>query len=303
MANAQVAIAKNADPVEMAKTVLELAGIGELCRGKEVLIKANLSGGPSDKKGAIVNEETARGVLTYLKPFCKRLVLGDAAGFSIDRTKELLEEKTFAKRLADELGIETANLWDCEHATVKVPKPVARGEWTIPQSLLDFEVVGSLAVMKVSAVTTATLSIKNFYGILAVKKQYRMHPWAHEMLVDFAQIVKPSFGIIDGFWGWEANESSLGGRGINANMVLASKDVVALDSIGALVMGRDPREIKKLRILQEIGFGVSNPDEIEILGTPVDQARVMFEDVPEDVKPKPKQSTLDAGIEALLVGA
>ena len=204
MAKAQVAIAKNADPVEMAASVLELAGIGELCRGKEVLIKANLSGGPYEKKGAIVNEETTRGVLTYLKPFCKRLVLGDAAGFSVARTKELLEEKTFAKRLADELGIELANLWDCEHVTVKVPKPIARSEWTIPQSILDFEMVGSLSVMKVSAITTATLCLKNFYGLLAVKKMYRMHPWAHEMLVDFAQIVKPAFGIIDGFWGWEA---------------------------------------------------------------------------------------------------
>lgn len=303
MAKAQVAIAKNADPVEMAASVLELAGIGELCRGKEVLIKANLSGGPYEKKGAIVNEETTRGVLTYLKPFCKRLVLGDAAGFSVARTKELLEEKTFAKRLADELGIELANLWDCEHATVKVPKPIARSEWTIPQSILDFEMVGSLSVMKVSAITTATLCLKNFYGLLAVKKMYRMHPWAHEMLVDFAQIVKPAFGIIDGFWGWEAHEASLGGRGINANMVLAGKDIIAVDAIGAMVMGRDPKGIKKLRIAQEIGLGISNPEEIEILGTPIEKARIVFEDVPEGTWPVPKQSTLDAGIEALLVGA
>ena len=83
-----------------------------MCRGKTVLIKANLSGGPSDQKGAIVSRETTKGVLEYLKPFCKRLALGDGARFSADYTKDLFEKRTFAKSLTDELGIELVNLWD-----------------------------------------------------------------------------------------------------------------------------------------------------------------------------------------------
>lgn len=302
MEKSQVAIAKNGDAVEMAKAALELAGIGELCRGKEVLIKANLSGGPTDKKGAIVSRETTKGVLEYLKPFCKRLALGDGARMSEAYTREVLEDKTWAKALAEEVGVALVNLWDSGSVTVKVPRPMARPEWPVSKAALDFEMIGSYSVLKVNGFAGVTLAMKNFYSLIGLQKLHVMHPWVAQVLVDLNQILKPSFGIIDGVWGWEAGEAAMGnGRPIKADMVLASKDIVAVDAISALLIGRDPMQIKKFVLSQEVGLGIANPDQIEILGVPIEKARIFFEDLPAEQIPKFKQETIDAGIEAALV--
>ena len=193
------------------------------------------------------------------------------------------------------------NLWDSETVTVPVPKPLARKEWMVHKAVLDFEVVGSLAALKVNSGATITMAIKNLYSVIAYDKLFRLHPWLLDVLIDVAQIVKPAFGVVDGIWGWEAGEASLGnGRTVESNVVLAGKDVVALDAVGAMVIGRDPLQIRKLRLANEVGLGVYDPKDIEILWHPFGQVKMMFEDVPAEMKTAPKQSTLDAGIEAML---
>ena len=261
MSKAQVAIAKNGDPGEMAKSALDLAGIGELCRGKEVLIKANLSGGPTDKKGAIVSRETTKGVLEYLKPYCKRLALGDGARMSAEYTTEILEQKTWAKSLADEVGVEVVNLWDSGSVTVKVPKPVARSEWPVSKAALDFEMIGSYSVLKVNGFAGVTLAMKNFYSLLGLQKLHVLHPWISQVLVDLNQILKPSFAIIDGYWGWEAGEAAMGNGRANSIQCGARRQRHCRRRCHhRLDYGRDPMKIKKLALSQEIGFGVANPD-------------------------------------------
>jgi len=50
------------------------------------------------------------------------------------------------------------------------------------------------------------------------------------------------------------------------NVILASPDQVAIDAIAAKLMGFDPLSIKYIRLAQEQGLGIGDPEEIEIVG-------------------------------------
>ncbi len=276
---ATVAITKGENPSEMTQKALELSGIGEALRGKKSIIKLNLSGGPSGKAGAVVSEAVTRAAAEYLKGFCSKVTLCDGGRPNKDAVDTLFQ-RTWAARLAQELDVELVNLWDTEMVTVAVPQPQARQEWTVPKVLLDYDAVGTLAVMKVSMAAGVTLGMKNLFGVLPIENKYFLHPQIHEVLLDLYQIIRPSFGIIDGTWGWEAGESIMGGRPIQADVVLASRDVVALDTIGTLVMGLDPRQVKNLRLAGELKLGAADPGEIEIRGASIADARRDFEPAP-----------------------
>ena len=60
------------------------------------------------------------------------------------------------------------------------------------------------------------------------------------------------------------------------NFILASADSVAIDAIAAKMMGYDPMEIPYIRMCDEMGLGVGNPNRIEILGENIDDVNFGF---------------------------
>src|SRR5690606_5527353 len=51
------------------------------------------------------------------------------------------------------------------------------------------------------------------------------------------------------------------------NVLLASSDQVAIDAVAAKLMGFDPmRDIKFVRLAHELGLGVGDPRDIELVG-------------------------------------
>jgi hypothetical protein len=50
------------------------------------------------------------------------------------------------------------------------------------------------------------------------------------------------------------------------NVILASADQVAIDAVAAKLMGLDPLSIKFIRLAHDLGLGVGDPREIEIVG-------------------------------------
>ena len=57
------------------------------------------------------------------------------------------------------------------------------------------------------------------------------------------------------------------------NILLASADQVAIDAISAKLQGFDPLSIPFIRIAHEMGLGVGDPSEIEIVGYDINQER------------------------------
>jgi uncharacterized protein (DUF362 family) len=87
-------------------------------------------------------------------------------------------------------------------------------------------------------------------------------------LVSLNQIVKPHVSILDGFIAMH-REGPRHGTPIKLGVAIAGTDAVAVDAVGAAVMGFDPMQIGYLRLAHEVGLGIADLSQIEIVGEPI----------------------------------
>jgi len=60
------------------------------------------------------------------------------------------------------------------------------------------------------------------------------------------------------------------------NLVIAGSDPVAVDAVGAAVMGIPPEKVKHLRLAEERGLGTCDLKQIAILGEPIEKVKREF---------------------------
>jgi len=117
--------------------------------------------------------------------------------------------------------------------------------------------------------TTVTGAMKNAFGGLLHRNRHWTHAVIHETLVDLLQIQYDIhtglFAVMDGtFAGDGPGPRAM--RWHEKDVILASADQVAIDAISAKLQGFDPLSIKFIRLAHEMGLGVGDPREIEVVG-------------------------------------
>jgi uncharacterized protein (DUF362 family) len=145
----------------------------------------------------------------------------------------------------------------------------------IPKVLVGKNIV-HLPTVKTHVFTTITGAMKNAFGGLLHRNRHWTHSVIHETLVDLLTIqqeIHPGiFALMDGtFAGDGPGPRAM--RWHEKNILLASADQVAIDAISAKLQGFDPLSIPFIRIAHEMGLGVGDPREIEIIGYDINQER------------------------------
>ena len=148
----------------------------------------------------------------------------------------------------------------------------------IPETFIGKNVV-HLPTMKTHVFTTITGSMKNAFGGLLNQRRHWTHATIHETLVALLNIqreIHPGiFAVTDGtFVGDGPGPRAM--RWHLKNILLASADQVAIDSVQAKMMGFDPMSIPFIRIAHEKGLGTGQFNEIDIVGEDVEQVDWAF---------------------------
>jgi uncharacterized protein (DUF362 family) len=117
--------------------------------------------------------------------------------------------------------------------------------------------------------SVTTGAIKNAFGGLLKEVRHYAHEFIHEVMVDLMYMQRELhpgvFAVMDGtVMGDGAGPRTMIPR--VGNLILASKDQVAIDAIAAKIMGFDPMSIRYLAMCHERGLGVADPRDIEIVG-------------------------------------
>jgi intein/homing endonuclease len=117
--------------------------------------------------------------------------------------------------------------------------------------------------------TQMTGALKDSFGLYLTKKRHLAHLKIHEVLVDLLLLQKTishsEFVITDG---------SVVGDGPGprtmipkiGNILLATHDMVAADTVQTQLMGLDQKSVHKLQIAKQLGLGESDPQKIELVG-------------------------------------
>ena len=138
----------------------------------------------------------------------------------------------------------------------------------IPKRFIGENII-HLPTVKTHVFTTTTGAMKNAFGGLLNERRHWTHPVIHETLVDLLMIQKKIhrgvFAVMDGTFAGDGP----GPRCMlpyTKNVILASADQIAIDAVAAKLMGFDPMSIKFIRLAHDLGLGVGDPREIEIVG-------------------------------------
>jgi len=160
-----------------------------------------------------------------------------------------------------------------EFVEVNPANPLSLRKVRVAKTALESTII-SVPKLKLHRMATVTLSLKNMMGALASKGSLHMGASLSENIVDLASILKPSISVIDGIIASEGHEAS--GNPIEMDLVIAGTDPVAVDAVGAAVMGIQPTEVKHLILAEKKKLGRCNLEEITMLGEPIEKVRRKF---------------------------
>ncbi len=143
----------------------------------------------------------------------------------------------------------------------------------IPEAFIGKNIV-HLPTVKTHVFTTITGAMKNAFGGLLHRKRHWTHSVIHDTLVDLLMIqqdIHPGiFAVMDGtFAGDGPGPRAM--RWHEKDIILASADQVAIDAISARLQGFDPMSIRFIRKAHEMGLGVGDPRQIQIVGYDIEQ--------------------------------
>jgi len=145
-------------------------------------------------------------------------------------------------------------------------KIFSQGIW-LPKILLDKPLI-TLCTLKTHVFTKTTGAIKNYFGMLNTKRHWA-HRFIHEAIIDLLQIQKEIHPEILGLMDGSVVGFGAGPRAMKwkpANLILASSDEVALDAVGAKIIGFNPEKMKYLQLAKKLNLGENDPRKIKIEG-------------------------------------
>lgn len=258
-----------------------LEGLPGLFEGRHVAIKPNDTWASKKDLTACTRADTVRAVIRYVKEYGPRTitVTGGSGAAETDDVFRLLG----IDRVISEEGVEFV-----DHNRPPF-KPVhldygPQNEVMVHEGILKYETIISLAQHKVHNAATVTLSMKNiamsfpaadYYG--HSREQY-LHPHnffkdLHGFIAGMCKRFPISLAIINGHPAM-IGRGPIGGKSVETGLLIASRDFVAADSVGARMLGYG--RVQHIEEAENLGLGVANLDNIEIAGIPFDEAMRIF---------------------------
>jgi uncharacterized protein (DUF362 family) len=269
----RVAIVKGEDAVEA--TVRALAAVRSevervLSGNKPVLIKPNYLNSKHPSTGITTDGRVLEGVVKFLKEEkINRIIIGEGSGFA-DTFQAF--KVAGVDKVAERWNVGLLDLNKDDFIEVAPPNPLSLKKVRVAKTALESTII-SVPKLKLHRMAGVTLSLKNMMGALASKGS--MHSGSlSENIVDLASILRPSISVVDGIIAGEGHESS--GNPVEMNLVIAGTDPVAVDAVGAAVMGILPTDVKHLLLAEKQGLGTCNLEKITVLGEPIEKVRRKF---------------------------
>ncbi len=250
---------------QAVRRAVEDAGLPEL-RNRTVLVKPNVLFPTGPEKAITTHPAVLEALLEVLhEQGARRVRVGDSPGAGMP---DLAGRRSGLKAAAERAGGEWVNFR--EGRRIEVSDALIHRQFYPVRELADTDVLISLPKMKTHEMMYFTGAMKNLFGLIPGFEKSRFHFRYQEkdrfarMIVDLNRAVRPSFALMDAVVAMEGPGPGAG-TPRPMGLIIASRDILALDWTAASLMGYEPRDIPILRHAADSGWWC-RPQDIRVVG-------------------------------------
>jgi len=268
-----VLVKKGTDGRELAYEALtELKAEDVLKQCSKILIKPNITVNTPAVTGVTTHATIVEGVLQFMSERgIRNAIIGEGGGCDITQAYEELGFAEIARRY----DVPMADFNKEPEVAVKVPEPVIQDEFGLAKTVTECDCIINVPCLKVHKwESRVTLCMKNMMGCIARDRSF-MHRDFNKRLMDLLKLTKKCrVNIIDGIVGREGDE--IGGNAVGVGIIVASRDMVAADAVGAAIMEFSEGEVRHISLAEQYGFGIGVLERIEIRGASIVSVKKPF---------------------------
>lgn len=242
--------------------------IMELCKWKEfvprngnVLIKPNFSSIDPERLYAVnTNIIIINTVCEVLLEKTRNITICESNGmhhktnaaFDVMGIRDIISK--FGVKLLD---LSKSELQNVRHPLLK--------DWPLPKAMFETDCLITLPKLKIHPRTIITGALKNQWGCIPQNKRFYLHRHLNELLTVINGYFKPKFAIMDAIVGMEGRGPAMGNP-VELNMILGSRDIVALDATAMRLIGINPVTSGAILYAAQNGLGEMDANHIKIDG-------------------------------------
>ncbi len=245
-----------------------------------LLLKPNLL---LKNKDACTEGDFIQGIARYLKKINTNISLGDSPGQFGHKAKNIVRLLSIDKIMEEE------NIAYVEfegEKSVKVENPDAKimRSYFISRPVHETDVIINLPRPKTHLETAYTGAIKNYWGVIPGSEKSQCHVFGGDP-ISFGNVIvdnlhtlnntgKKRITIMDGRKFMVGPAGPAKGPMRKTNVIIAGYNEAAVDMIMLAIAGINGLDVPHLKACGERGLGITDLDEIEILGKSIDEVRL-----------------------------
>lgn len=264
------------------RQAIQLAGgmSDQIRPGMRVMIKPNMVAPPtSADAGACTSPLVCQAVADAVKELGARPIIAEssARGADTEAAYRIMGYDTLRAQ-----GYEVVDLKQDKTVQVALAGGRVLTEITTFELVTQMDAIISVPILKTHDQGQITLALKNLKGLVTDGDKRRIHQIGmFDGAVDLVSHFKPVFAVVDAIVGQEGMGPLLG-LPVDLGLVLAGRDLVAVDAIAGRIMGFAPEEVPITVTAANRGLGTMDEAEIEVTGESVATVARRFVRAEED---------------------
>lgn len=243
--------------------------MGLVPRGR-TLIKPNCVAAGELFQHAHTRPEVVEGVIGALRDCEEKstpmidLSVGERCGITIP-TRFVFDEAKYGP-MFDRTGVKRVCFEEVPQVEVRLTHEGRLRDYLFtPETVAKADFFVNCPKFKAHPWTTVTFSMKNYIGIQDDRHRLIDHDHAlNRKVADLQYIIQPQLIVIDAIIAGEGRMLTPIPR--NMNMLVIGNNQCAVDAVGCMIVGLDPRSVEHIRLAHERGFGPVDLDQIQLGG-------------------------------------
>ena len=254
----------------------------EIKDGMSVFIKTNALSPHPKERAITTHPSVVKAIIEYLKKYNVRIIVGDNPA-----TKEMttVYRVNGTMDVVKETGVELANNKDLK--VISATNYTRYKDFNVSRQIVESDILINVPKLKTHGLAYFTGAQKNLFGTIYGLEKAQWHVKSSsplefgEAMSDLYSAIKEQvkdkvfINIMDGIEGLEGEGPATGGVKKNANVLLGSKDAIALDRVAMEIVKLDYTKSFISVISSKRGLGEFDINNIEVIGDDLE----LFKDI------------------------